>query len=1263
MADEPLISDLESATLDAARRRATGAAEILLYIHSDTGNSTSLAGDLRQLARYFEIVGIRIVADGVGVTGRARVQPTDVVGEGDITRVLEQVVRAVRTAQQEAVHQLHKADAALRQRTIDLLEADRRNTDTITGKEALERKLRIAQQTADKVKGTLSFRLGHALIHKTKSVGGVIELPKVLWSLRQDASSRRVGDSAETGLRGIVQRITRFRDRSVVVKPSTPITRRSVVPTKRFSPPFEISTGADLKRLRVAGIFDEFTAHAFAPECELMSLHAETWQAQLAEHPPHLLFVESAWQGAGGSWDRKINHCARELRELVQHCREREIPTAFWNKEDPIHFGTFLNTAMLFDTVFTTDFDCIHRYRGLLGHERVHVLPFACQPRQHNPLEKFDRKDAACFAGAYYARYPERQRDFLRILLKLLERGPVEIFDRNHGKTDLDYQFPSSYRDYIVGNLPFSEIDRAYKGYRYAININSIKTSQSMFARRVFELLASNTLTVSNYAKGIRVLFGDLVVATDDPEEIGTALAELDDKETARLRRLAGLRKALAEHTYQHRLAYVVTKLFEGLAPPRLTPTITVVGAASTDDERAALASAFARQSYPHKQLVVVSDGAEPDVAAIEGDYIARFADGAHHYGEHYLQDLALATTYHDGPVIGMGPQAAWYRTEQTVSTAAAIVRRDQLRATRLADFARDENTFDHALAIDDFQYTHPEGEPRLNTGVSVSAMFAHADRVEVAGAEQDVRMLGPADLVTLFADGIRSELTVTHGSEGMTIDSELGVDGRQYIYQRNESPIAAFGFESTVRFNLEVTAGLRLQAVFLFFDQEMRRIGDVIRIGSMNHEADLPAGAVFVRFGLLVVGPGTATVRRLVLGRVSTEEPTRIIGRSRILVVTNGYPSPEALYRNGFVHRRVLDYRRAGVDVDVFCHRPREPISYHTFEGTDVVSGRAEVLRRLLDSNPYDTVLVHFLDEAMWRELMPRLERLRVYLWIHGAEVQPWHRRSFNYTTSEELESAKSASNTRTELWHRVLRLQSPNLHLITVSRTLANEIEEDYGIELAAAQHSVIHNVIDTELFRYEPKSVAQRTKILSIRPFATRTYANDLSVAAILELAKRPWFGELDFHLIGDGVLFDATVEPLRGLGNVVVERRFVRQNEIAALHRRHGVFLCPTRQDSQGVSRDEAMASGLVPVTTRIAAVPEFVDEDCAFLAPPENALELAAAIETLYRDPARFQRMSAAAAARVRSDRSAEQTSLREVALFDRRSVGSIARRS
>ncbi|MFP3454528.1 DUF3880 domain-containing protein, partial [Bacillus sp. SIMBA_154] len=78
---------------------------------------------------------------------------------------------------------------------------------------------------------------------------------------------------------------------------------------------------------------------------------------------------------------------SQEVLGIVLWCRDHKIPTIFWNKEDPVHFETFLTTAKLFDFVFTTDIDCIHRYKAALGHDRVYLLPFAAQPLVNNPVE------------------------------------------------------------------------------------------------------------------------------------------------------------------------------------------------------------------------------------------------------------------------------------------------------------------------------------------------------------------------------------------------------------------------------------------------------------------------------------------------------------------------------------------------------------------------------------------------------------------------------------------------------------------------------------------------------------------------------------------------------------------------------------------------------------------------------------------------------------------------------------------------------------
>jgi len=59
------------------------------------------------------------------------------------------------------------------------------------------------------------------------------------------------------------------------------------------------------------------------------------------------------------------------------------------------------------------------------------------------------------------------------------------------------------------------------------------------------------------------------------------------------------------------------------------------------------------------------------------------------------------------------------------------------------------------------------------------------------------------------------------------------------------------------------------------------------------------------------------------------------------------------------------------------------------------------------------------------------------------------------------------------------------------------------------------------------------------------------------------------------------------------------------------------------------------------TTRVAAIPEFVDADCGYLAEPEDAAGLAAAIEDMYHNPERFMALSQAAAARIRRQSSGD----------------------
>jgi len=219
---------------------------------------------------------------------------------------------------------------------------------------------------------------------------------------------------------------------------------------------------------------------------------------------------------------------------------------------------------------------------------------------------------------------------------------------------------------------------------------------------------------------------------------------------------------------------------------------------------------------------------------------------------------------------------------------------------------------------------------------------------------------------------------------------------------------------------------------------------------------------------------------------------------------------------------------------------------------------------------------------------------------------------------------------------WREVYEDTAVDVHFVFVPQYFADEVMEDVGVMHRPSRYSIVHNPVDTDLFAFTQKEEDARLKVLSIRPFASPKYANDLSVAAVDLLRGEPEFENMHFCFVGDGPLFDATLEPIRGLANVRVERRFLSHDEIARMHRQYGVFLVPTRMDAQGVSRDEAMSSGLVPVTSRVAAVPEFVDSESGMLCDPESAESLAAALLRLARDPGLFMRLSRGAAERVRS---------------------------
>jgi len=1209
-----------------------------------------------------------------------------ITGEGNKLR--EELVAGHKQSEEQR-RKDHDAELANLRRALEQQQAQINSLTQELAKECDKR--RVAEQRLIQARASMTYQLGYQL-KNARSLSGLVRLPVSLARLYRQANKQRRSRS----LQPAVPEAPKVFKHAPIDRPAEPEALADARQSAALLPQ-RMAQG----RLKIACIMDDFTYGSYQPEAQLKQLTPLGWQSELEDFQPELLFIESAWRGKDELWGSKVGHNASELQQIVRWCRSRGVPTMFWNKEDPVHFETFLTTAKQFDFVFTTDMDCIHRYKAALGHDQVYFLPFACQPSVHNPIELYERKDAFCFAGAYYARYPERTRDLGNFVAKLPEFRPVEIYDRNYGKNDPNYQFPAEYQPFIVGTLPFSEIDRAYKGYRYAINLNSIKQSQTMFARRVYELLGCNTVTVSNYSRGVRLMFGDLVITTDSGEEMVRRLQTLaGDEESSGKLRLAALRKVMLEHTYEQRLNYIFAKV-SGTPVANPLPDVAVLGYARTEENAQTFIANFQRQTHMGSALYLLLGRKVPQPAIedprihflrrkdVEGKRIGDVIGAAQllagmvaddYYGPNYLLDMAIATRYSSANAFGkvtrynyveagielLEPGRA-YHNAGSLQLRSAVARAQVFAAFDCFEWCRALASSRYGegalLAVDPYNYCQGGAAAEtdavrqrvddlpLDTGFTIEELQTRAERI--APAEQgaiDVPEISLQQLQEIFGPCKSSNVSFQMEEHSWLVTSTLEDCKHEYIYATKDLTPEELGGKEQLKLFLEVTPGLNLQLVMLFLDAQKQRIDHVMLPANRNHTFDMPPETAWVRMGWRVYSPGVAEIKTLIRGHQDVL-PADLVSKNQYLILTNNYPSYQSLYRNGFVHSRVKGYSERGVNVDVLCFREKEKLDFREFEGQDVLTGDASVLDKMLASGRYKTVLVHFMGPAMWEVLARHIERVRIVCWLHGAEIHPWHRRAFNYTNDAQLQMAKLESEKRMAFWAAVLKPMHFNLHLVIVSKTFANEIMEDVGTTLDVQQFTIIHNPIDTDVFNYIKKPVEQRKKILSIRPFASRQYANDVAVAAILELSKKEFFGELEFKIIGDGVLFDETLEPLRQFDNVKIERRFLTHQQIAEQHKQYGLFLCPTRWDSQGVSRDEAMASGLVPITSRVAAVSEFTDSSCAILTEPESYLSVAKGIEDIIGNHERFALMSAAAANRVKHQACAKLMIERELAVF------------
>lgn len=401
---------------------------------------------------------------------------------------------------------------------------------------------------------------------------------------------------------------------------------------------------------RIGIICDAVLLDSFASAAEFVYLSPDSWKGQVKTID--LLLAVSTWRGiADNEWlgVGKVGDPKREkFAAVIEGCRARGIPTVFYSKEDPPNYGVFIDFAKKCDVVFTSAEEMIPRYRTDCGHNRVYTLPFCIDPALQNPVgcRPFEQVRGVVFSGSWIIKYPFRCRD-LGVLLDGARRSRSElvVVDRNSFRLGMaSYCFPRRFRKYLRPCMAHDELQAFHRQYAWSINVNSVTTSETMFAGRCYELLACGCPTISNFSLGMLHRLPEVAIA--DTAAYVTRVICGSTPRQMQTRRAAGIRRVMTGETCYDRIAVILRAV--GFDAEVRMRSVAVVVSKRTPS----LQAAFDAQTYVNRHLYEESEFTA-DVRTRHDYVISWLTDES--YGPYHLQDLVDVFKYTDADYAAEG--------------------------------------------------------------------------------------------------------------------------------------------------------------------------------------------------------------------------------------------------------------------------------------------------------------------------------------------------------------------------------------------------------------------------------------------------------------------------------------------------------------------------------------------------------------------------------------------------------------------------------
>lgn len=394
--------------------------------------------------------------------------------------------------------------------------------------------------------------------------------------------------------------------------------------------------------LEVAIVCSEFMHAYYQDALHLHYVNPATF-TDVFEKPIDLFLVVTSWKGLhGDDWKGVATPTSKKrqrLLDMMEQVKAKGIPVVFQSTEDPSNFDRFSDLAKVADYILTSDEAMIPEYQVLCGHDRIEATSFGVNPIIHNPVGATrSRKKHVLFAGSWMAKYPERVKDTEMLFDGVLRSDhTLDIVDRNYQLNLPDYHFPERYVPRVAPAIPYDALQQVSKCYDWVLNLNSIKYSKTMCARRVYESQALGNLILSNYSIAVNNDFPN-VFTIHDHQEVQAILERTTQEEIDRLR-AEGIRSVMSSHTVYDRIDQL-TRLLQLDMPPVKRTLLVVLRNATPELEQMLARQSITADVICHESELTGALYASADLVTV--------LDGAESYGEYYLEDLMNGFKYSD---------------------------------------------------------------------------------------------------------------------------------------------------------------------------------------------------------------------------------------------------------------------------------------------------------------------------------------------------------------------------------------------------------------------------------------------------------------------------------------------------------------------------------------------------------------------------------------------------------------------------------------